>query len=72
MNYRTALAFSVLTGYVSLSQEILWFRLISYTTASAPAAFGHLLGCFLIGLALGALAAKKLAESIKDSPAPFF
>ncbi|HLL53005.1 MAG TPA: methyltransferase domain-containing protein [Myxococcaceae bacterium] len=62
MNPRVALLLSALAGYVSLSQEILWFRVISYATGGAPAAFAHLLGCFLVGLAVGSLVANHLAK----------
>jgi spermidine synthase len=59
----------VLAGYVSLSQEILWFRLISYATGGSPFAFAHLLGGFLIGLAIGALGASALSRRTGGSPA---
>jgi len=60
------LALSAMTGYISLSQEILWFRAISYTTGGRPDVFAHILGFFLFGIAFGALAAKKICEREKD------
>lgn len=63
MRSSIAALLSVLAGYVSLSQEILWFRLISYATGGSPFAFAHLLGGFLIGLAIGAFAATELSKS---------
>lgn len=64
-----ALLLSAAAGYVSLSQEILWFRVISYATGGAPTAFAHLLGGFLLGLAAGALAAHHLAQRPIARPA---
>ncbi len=67
---RTSIAalLSVLAGYISLSQEILWFRLISYATGGSPFAFAHLLGGFLLGLALGALGATALSKQPRYRP----
>jgi spermidine synthase len=67
---RTSIAalLSVLAGYISLSQEILWFRLISYATGGSPFAFAHLLGGFLLGLAIGALAATALSKTTDHPP----
>ncbi len=63
MTRRTGvLALSAATGYVSLSQEILWMRVVSYWTGGKPTVFAHVLGVFLVGVALGALAGEKLCE----------
>lgn len=45
---------SAVTGYLSLSQEILWVRAVAYNAQGAPQVFGHILGFFLLGLAFGA------------------
>jgi spermidine synthase len=50
-------------GYISLSQEILWFRLLGFMSANRPQVFGMLLGAFLIGIAGGSLRSKLLCES---------
>jgi spermidine synthase len=49
-------------GYISLSQEILWFRLLGFMSANRPQVFGLLLTAFLIGIASGALNSKKNFE----------
>lgn len=54
------LFFAAATGYLSLSQEMLWMRAVSYMTGGEPAVFAHVLGFFLIGVALGALFGEKL------------
>lgn len=53
-------------GYISLSHEILWFRLLGYMTANRPQVFGMLLAAFLAGVAWGALKSKKVCESGAD------
>jgi spermidine synthase len=49
-----ALVIAALTGFVSLSYELLWFRVYSFVTEGSPRAFGLLLGAYLAGLAIGA------------------
>ncbi len=49
-----ALFVVAITGFISLSYEILWFRALSFVTGGSPAAFGLLLGAYLAGLAVGA------------------
>jgi spermidine synthase len=58
------LSFSV--GFLSLSQEILWVRLVSFATGGLPQAFGFVLGSFLIGVAFGAAAGKRFCERSGD------
>lgn len=52
MNYPALLSF--FCGFVSLSLEIIWVRLYSFTMMSTPAAFGFVLMAYLAGIALGA------------------
>ena len=54
---------SATTGYVSLSQEIIWMRAISFATGGTPNVFGNVLGFFLLGIAFGALLSKKISKS---------
>lgn len=56
------LLLSAATGYISLSQEILWFRAISYITGGRPDVFAYLLGFFLFGVAMGAHLARRVCE----------
>lgn len=60
---------SLLAGYVSLSQEIVWFRALMYASASAPRVFAYALGAFLLGLALGSFVAQRVSESYRGPPA---
>ncbi|MCP4003173.1 MAG: spermidine synthase [bacterium] len=42
-----------LSGFIALSLEILWFRILDVSIKQSPYTFGHLLGVFLIFLGLG-------------------
>jgi spermidine synthase len=55
--YWLGLALLAAVGFISLSHEILWFRLLGYMTGSAPRVFGLLLAVVLAGIAAGALRA---------------
>ncbi len=45
-------------GFIALSYEIVWYRVVSFLTWSAPASFGVLLGFYLFGLALGSIGSR--------------
>ncbi|MES2759058.1 MAG: methyltransferase domain-containing protein [Pseudomonadota bacterium] len=49
-------------GYISLSQEILWFRMLGFMTANRPEVFGLMLTAFLVGIAAGSLHSRKACE----------
>ncbi|MEO7425587.1 MAG: fused MFS/spermidine synthase [Fibrobacteria bacterium] len=66
--FAAALLLAGVAGYVSLSQEILWVRAISYATATWPQIFGHILGFFLIGVGLGSLLGNRICEKGKRTP----
>lgn len=53
---------SALTGFASLGVETLWIRLAGFANGNTPQTFGLVLGVFLLGIALGALAGKQLCE----------
>lgn len=46
-------------GYISLSQEILWFRMLGFMTANRPQVFGLMLAAFLVGIAAGSLHSRR-------------
>lgn len=62
MPHPVILFFSAVVGFISLSQEILWMRVIGYATGGAPEVFGNVLGFFLVGIALGALLGRRVCE----------
>ncbi len=47
-------------GFLSLSQEILFVRLVGFAFESTPESFAFVLVCFLLGVALGAHAGKRI------------
>ncbi len=53
---------SALSGFVALGYEIVWYRVVSFVSWGMPAAFGLLLGAYLLGLALGARKAGALCK----------
>ena len=57
------LLIAFVAGFISLSQEIVWMRPVSYATQGAPQVFGQILGVFLVGVAAGAWKAKQLCEA---------
>lgn len=59
------LAFS--TGFLSLSQEIIWIRLVSFVNHSIPQSFAFVLTFYLIGIAVGSQLGKKLCSGTASS-----
>jgi spermidine synthase len=54
MSFAAAVVLVGLAGFISLSYEIVWYRAIAFASGGSPAAFGLLLGYYLVGLAMGA------------------
>lgn len=51
-----ALAVAALSGFIALSYEIVWYRVLSVMTGGSAATFGLLLAAYLFGLAAGSRA----------------
>ncbi|MDR0227022.1 MAG: hypothetical protein LBI66_11420 [Burkholderiaceae bacterium] len=54
---------SFVCGLLSLGGEILWVRLFGFANESTPRAFGFVLFCYLIGIALGAEYGKRICKT---------
>ena len=54
---------SFVAGFLSLSQEILWMRLVGFSYAGAPQAFGLVLAVYLTGIAVGASWGKRYCRA---------
>jgi spermidine synthase len=67
MTTRSAAIVVGIVGFVSLSYEIIWFRVYSYITGGSPVTFGLLLGIYLAGLAVGADVAGKICHGVARS-----
>ena len=65
------LVLSACVGYISLSEEIIWTRVLGYATAADPRAFAHVLGAFLLGIAIGAYLSQHLINRYNVRPLPF-
>ena len=59
LNFRTALAWSALSGFLALAWEIVWSRLYNFASESRAEAFGAMLGSYLLGLAAGSLLSRR-------------
>lgn len=53
MRLRLALVIAALSGFIALSYEIVWYRVISMMTRGIASSFGLLLAAYLFGLAIG-------------------
>lgn len=62
---------AALSGFLSLSQELVWMRLLGLVTGSRPSVFAHVLGFLLLGIATGSLAGKRLCETEEKDPRRF-
>lgn len=51
------------SGYLSLSEEILWFRFFGFAQQGSPHAFSLVLCLYLLGIALGAALGKRFCEA---------
>jgi spermidine synthase len=60
-SFRTWLFLYALSGFVALSLEILWFRVLGVLIKSSSFTFGSLLAVYLGGVGLGALLGRRLA-----------
>ncbi len=56
------IALAMVVAWISLSQEILWVRAVGYATGSDPRSFGHVLGAFLVGLAMASTVAVRISR----------
>jgi len=59
MRFAAAAFIVAISGFIALSLEMVWFRAFAFVSKSSPAIFGLLLGCFLLGIALGSRASRR-------------
>jgi len=57
---------SFFSGFLSLSQEIIWMRITSFVGMSVPQTFAYTLALFLSGIALGAQVGKHICKKIVE------
>ncbi|MCP3981107.1 MAG: hypothetical protein GY716_17555 [bacterium] len=54
------------SGFVALSLELVWFRVLDVAIKSSPYTFGHLLGLFLIFVGLGSLVGAATIRRVRN------
>lgn len=62
------LVYAAASGYISLSQEMVWMRAVAYMSGDRPWVFAHVLGFFLLGVAFGAFYGERFCERAVDRP----
>ena len=65
-NNKIIYVISFFSGFLSLAQEIIWMRFISFVGMSVPQTFSYTLALFLIGIAIGAQIGKKICNKNKE------
>ncbi|MBX3229838.1 MAG: fused MFS/spermidine synthase [Labilithrix sp.] len=65
MGFVVALVVAGAAGFIALSYEIIWYRVISYASWGLPGAFGLLLAAYLLGLAIGSRVAGRFCTDDK-------
>ncbi|HEY8079288.1 MAG TPA: hypothetical protein VIF62_34390 [Labilithrix sp.] len=64
MRLRLALAIAALSGFIALSYEIVWYRVLAVMTRGTAASFGLLLAAYLFGLAIGSRACARFCTGV--------
>jgi len=60
---RLAIVAAAFSGFVALSYEIVWYRVLSVMTRGIASTFGLLLAAYLVGLAIGSRASGRFCKS---------
>lgn len=63
ISFHGAFILLMLIGFIALSQEIVWIRILGFMTGGKPQVFGLVLTATLVGIASGALRAKRYCDS---------
>ena len=72
LSFRAWAALYALSGFIALSLEIVWFRLLGVMLKSTAFTFGTLLGIYLAGLAAGTLLGIPVARLCRRPDRTFF
>jgi len=65
MPFPLAVLIAGLAGFISLSYEIMWYRMVSFISGGEAKSFSFLLGWFLAGIAFGSLLSRRLCGNTK-------
>ncbi len=61
--FGVGLAIAAISGFISLSYEIVFYRVYSFVSGGSPRCFSFVLGAFLAGIAFGSLWARRLCRT---------
>lgn len=64
---RSLYAFVLITGFLAIGYEIIWFRVIGVLAKASPYAFSSILAVYLLGIALGSYGMDRLIHSKPDA-----
>jgi len=69
LSFPLAIVIVATTGFMALAYEILWYRLLSFESASSARVFAFLLGIYLLGIAIGGFLVHRLcsASRVRDA-----
>ena len=71
LSFRTWAGLYGLSGFLALSLELIWFRIVGVMMKSSSFTFGTLLAVYLAGLGLGAAAGSRLARRSRQPARTF-
>jgi spermidine synthase len=63
--FSAGVALAAISGFIALGYEIVWYRLFSWASGTNPKTFACLLGSYLAGLAVGALAVQRCCSLVR-------
>ncbi len=70
--FPVAIVLAALSGFISLSYEIVWYRTYAFVSGARPRAFAFVLGAFLAGIAFGSLLSRGLCREQSAGNTPVF
>ncbi len=68
--FRIAVLLAAMAGFLSLSYEIVWYRLYSYASGGPAQCFALVLGSVLAGVAVGSLLSRRICRGESAEVAP--
>ena len=69
---RIGILLTALTGFVALGYEILWYRVLSFTSGGVARALALLLGTYLAGIAFGSFFIERLCHGRRNASISWF
>ncbi|MEO8874926.1 MAG: hypothetical protein ABI461_05000, partial [Polyangiaceae bacterium] len=67
MKGRITIAVAMMSGFIALSYEILWYRVFAFVSRGLPTVFGLLLAFYLFGVAVGSYASRSFTKDTSEA-----